>query len=168
MFLEKCFPEFFIILRDEIEWRGKTQIMAVVCQQLHAEAVDGAKESTIKGRLNRGRTMLFQNALPCSLLHFVGRAMGKRDHDKLRQYIEGIAGPGELDDALGNCVGFARTGGSDHGEIAVEFFGETAPGGMVARLVHQNISSSSRTSAGCVNSQRCSRMSGSIASVARG
>ena len=85
MFLDKCFPEFFIILRDEIERRGKTQIMAVVCKQLHAEAVNRAKESAIKGGLNRGRTMLFENALPCSLLHLVGRAMGKRDHDKLRQ-----------------------------------------------------------------------------------
>src|SRR5438876_554569 len=158
MLLDKCFPEFFIILRDEIERRRKAKIMAVVCQQLHAKAMNRAKESTIKGGLDCGRTMLFENALPCSLLHLIGGAMGKRDYYKLRQDLEGLLGSGELHDALGNRLGFARTGGSDHREIAVEFFGEPASGGIVARFVHQNISSSSRTNAGCVRSQRCSRM----------
>ena len=166
--LGKCFPEFLIILRDEIERRGKSQIMAIVCQQLHAKAVNRAKESTIKSGLKRGRTMLSENALPCSLLHLIGGTVGKGDHDKLRQDLKGIFGLGELHNALSNCLGFARARGGDHGKIAVEFFGEPASGGLVARLDHQNISSSSRTSAGCVSSQRCSRMSESIASVASG
>ena len=168
MFLNKCFPEFFIILRDEIELRGKTQIMAVVCKQLHAKAVNRAKESAIKSGLKRGRAMLLENALACSLLHLIGGAVSKRDHDELRQGHEGFLGFGELHDTFCNCLGFARAGGGDHGEIAVEFFGEPTSGGMVARLVHQNRSSSSRTSAGCVSSQRCSRMSESIATVASG
>src|SRR5436190_22868115 len=133
MFLDKCFPKFFIILRDEIERRGKPQIMPVVCQQLHAEAVNRAKESTIKGGLNRGRAMLFENALPCSLLHLIGGAVGKCDNDKFRQDLEGVFGSGELHDALGNCLGFARARGSDNGEITVKFFRELASGGMVAR-----------------------------------
>ena len=112
--------------------------------------------------------MLFENALPCSLLHLVRGAMGKGDHDKLGQDLKGVFGSGELDHALGYRLGFAGTGGGDDGEIAVEFFGKAPPGGVIERSAHQNISSSSRTSAGCVSSQRCSRMSGSIASVASG
>src|SRR5438132_12562676 len=118
--LDKCFPEFFIILRDEIERRGKPQVMAIVCQQLHAKAVTRAKESTIKSSLKRGRTMLSENALPRSLLHLIGGTMGKGDHDKLRQDLKGVFGSGELPDALGNCLGFARTGRGDHGKITVE------------------------------------------------
>ena len=142
--------------------------MAVVREQLHAEAVDGAEESAVEGGLNFRRAMLFENALSCPLLHLVSGAMSKRDYDELWQNIEGVSGPREVRDTLGNRVSFAGTGGGDHREIAVEFLGEAPPGRMIARLAHQNISSSSRTSAGCVSSQRCSRMSGSIARVARG
>jgi hypothetical protein len=69
--------------------------------------VNRAKESTIKSSLKRGRTMLSENALPCSLLHLIGRTMGKGDHDKLRQDLKGVFRLGELHDALGNCLGFA-------------------------------------------------------------
>ena len=106
--------------------------MTIVREQLHAEAVNSAEESAIERGLNCGRTMLFKNALPGSLLHLVGGAMGKSDHNKFRQDIEGVSGLGEMNDALGDRVGFARAGGRDHGEIAVEFFGESAPGGMIA------------------------------------
>src|ERR1700719_2841755 len=112
--------------------------------------------------------MLFENALPGPLLHFVGGAIGKSHDHELRQYLEGIPRSCEVDDAIGDGVGFAGTRGGDHGEVAVEFFREATPGGMILWHVHQKISSSSRTSAGWVNSQRCSRMSGSIASVASG
>ena len=63
-----------------------------------------AEESTIEGGLNCRWATFFKNALPCSLLHFVGGAMGKCDHDKLGQDLDGISGPGELDDALGDRV----------------------------------------------------------------
>src|SRR4030081_2511324 len=112
--------------------------------------------------------MFFENTVPCSQLHLVGGAMGKRYDDQLRQNLHGIPGSREVDDPCGDRLSFARSGGSDHGKVPVELFGEATPGGGIARFVHQNISSSSRTSAGWVNSQRCSRMSGSIASVASG
>src|SRR4029434_5210783 len=48
MFLDKCFPKFFIILPNEIKRRRQTQVMSVIRQQLHAEAVNGAKESAIE------------------------------------------------------------------------------------------------------------------------
>ena len=120
--------------------------MAIVPEQLHAEAVNRAEERAIESGLNGRRPMFFENALPCPLLHFVGSAMGKGDDDKVRQDVDGVCGSRELDDALSDRVRFARAGGSDHGKIAIELSSEPAPGRMVSQLVHQNISSSSRTS----------------------
>jgi hypothetical protein len=54
--------------------------------------------------------MLLKNALPCSLLHFIGSPMGECHYNKLRQDIVGIFGSGEVHDALGDCLGFAGAG----------------------------------------------------------
>src|SRR3954462_11883003 len=52
MLLNECFPKFVVILGNQIEWSRKTEIMAIVCKQLHAKAVDGAEESSIECDLN--------------------------------------------------------------------------------------------------------------------
>jgi hypothetical protein len=106
--------------------------MAVIGEQLHAEAVDRSKEGAIESGLNFVRAMLLQNALSCSLLHLIGGAVSKSYDDEVREDFDGVPALGQLDDALANRVGFARAGGRDHGKIAIEFFGESAPGGMIA------------------------------------
>jgi hypothetical protein len=101
--------------------------VAVVCQQLHAKAVNCAEESTVECSLNFGRAMLGKNALSRPLLHLVGGAMSKGNDNEFWQDFESVSGSSKMDDPLGDGVGLARAGSGDHREIAVEFFGESLP-----------------------------------------
>ena len=165
--LNEFFPELIVVC-DQLERCRQTEIMPVAGEQAHAEAVDRPEKGAIESSLDFGRPLFFENALPGALLHFVGSPVRERDHDKSRQDLEGAGRASDLHHSLGDRMRLAGARGSDDREIAVEFFGETAPLGMIVRQVHQKMSSSSRTSAGWVRSHRCSRMSGSIASVASG
>ena len=132
MLLHEFFPQIFVI-GDQIERGRQAEVMSVIGQQLHAEAVDGAEESAIEGGVNFRPSHLLQNAMARALLHFIGGAMRERDHDESRQNFFGLWRKRDLHDALGDGVGFAGAGRGDDGKIALDFFGKAAALGMIAR-----------------------------------
>src|ERR1700726_3420046 len=47
MLRNECFPKLLIVFRDEVERRRQAKIVAVVREQLHAKAVNGAEEGAV-------------------------------------------------------------------------------------------------------------------------
>ena len=91
------------------------------------------KKRAVESGVNFRPAHLLQNAMTSALLHFIRGAMRERDHDEARQNFFGLRRKRDLHNALGDGVGFAGAGRGDDGKIALDFFGETAALGMVAR-----------------------------------
>src|SRR4051794_14514315 len=98
MLLNEGLPQFLVVLRHKIEGSWQAKIMPVVGQYLHAKAVNRPEECAIERGLHRRRAMLLQNQLPCPLLHFVRRAMGKSHDDQPRKDVERVRSASVLHD----------------------------------------------------------------------
>src|SRR5437867_13199812 len=106
--LNECLPKFFVIFGNKIERRRQSKIMAIVGEQLHAEAMNRAEEGAIERGLDCWRALFFENPLSCSLLHLIRCAMSESHDHKLRQDFDSVSALCQLNDALANRVGFAR------------------------------------------------------------
>ena len=109
----------------EFQVCGQAEMMAVDREQFHAKAVDRAEEGAIE-RLDdfQGKPGL-EDALPGALLHLVGGAVGVGDDDELRQALERLGAPRQLDDAIGDRARLARTGRGDDRKISIQLARET-------------------------------------------
>ena len=109
--------------------------MAVICEQLHAKAVNRSKESAVKRDVYFRTAYFLQDALPCALLHFVRGAMaldgkGERFYkpedpnpwlEASHSASEGAPGPSPADSTPGD-IGGQRT--PDEAERAADTGGE--------------------------------------------
>ena len=71
-----------------IERARQAEMMAVLAQQPHAEAVDGAEEGAVERGEHLERHVGFDDALPRALLHLGGGAVRVGHDDERRQPFE--------------------------------------------------------------------------------
>src|SRR5882724_10663529 len=142
--------------------------MTEVGQEFRAKRMDRAEEGAIECSLHFLSQIFLEQSLPRTLLHFVRRTIGEGDDYQMWQSVRGVRRTRDRQDALRDRSGFTRTGGRDHGKIAVQLAGKTSACGFVARLHHVSLSSFSRMSAGCVSAHLSSKISLSICNVASG
>ena len=165
--LHKFLPKV-VVVAQQFERRGQTEIMTVVGQQFHAKGVDRAEEGAIECSLHLRSQFRLEKDLPRALLHFVRRAICESDDDQARQNFRRVDRTRDRQNALRDSSGLPRTGRCYDRKISIQFVGKSRASRFVTQPHHISHSSFSSTSAGWVSAHLSSKMSLSICNVASG
>ena len=166
--LEKFRPQRGVFAFVEVlEQPRQAEVMAVLAEQPHAQAVDRAEERAVERGEHLGGNVGLDDALPRALLHLGGGAVRVGHHHERGQPFARVLVPRQRHDAIRDRARLAAAGGGHDGKVPLQLRDEAVALRLVAGRAHAS-SSSALAKSGCVSVHFSARISSSMASVASG